>query len=224
MSPMKPLASAWLAMFCLVGFAILAISVQVSGALIRFDFAQTERFFHFASTTPGVWDFFRRVTDLGAGTPLTVFAIAVVAWVILERQYRLALLVAAVMFLNDRSIGLLKDFFGRERPPFITVPMNPSFPSGHMQGSMVVYGLTIYLAFLRWPTSRFRWVAGGALALLTLLIGISRMMLGVHYFTDVFGGMLIGMAWIGATMAIVERSRERLNPPTSTRGEAAPQS
>ena len=72
---------------------------------------------------------------------------------------------------------------------------------------MVIYGMLVYLIFLRWPQSRARWWLGGSLILLVLLIGLSRMMLGVHYFSDVLGGYLFGMTWLAVFMAVVERGR-----------------
>jgi membrane-associated phospholipid phosphatase len=204
----RVLLSLLLTLLCLSSFSLIAITVAAEGALTRYDAEQSNRLYHFTFNSPPVWDFFVFVTDLGAGPPILLFAYGLLIAMLLHRQYRLTLLCAAVMLLNAHSIDWLKEYFGRVRPP-TAPPMNPSFPSGHTQGSMVIYGLAIYLAFLRWPESRFRWVVAGGLGTLIVLIGLSRMMLGVHYFSDVLAGMFMGMTWIGLVITAVEWQRSR---------------
>jgi membrane-associated phospholipid phosphatase len=206
------LISLLLTLVCLSLFGVIAAAVVAEGALTHFDFQHTARLYHFASSSDAVWRFFLGVTDLGAGNPLKRFSYALVILVLAHMQFRLALLCAAVMLLNHHSIDLLKDFFARARPPSAPLGMNPSFPSGHAQGSMVVYGLAIYLAFLRWPDSWFRWVAAIGLGALIVLIGLSRLMLGVHFFSDVLAGDLMGIAWLGLVVAAVGWQRPPSGP------------
>jgi undecaprenyl-diphosphatase len=198
------LISLLLTLVCLSLFGVIAAAVVAEGALTHFDFQHTARLYHFASSSDAVWSFFLGVTDLGAGNPLKWFSYALVILVLAHMQFRMALLCAAVMLLNHHSIDLLKDFFARARPSSAPLGMNPSFPSGHAQGSMVVYGLALWLVFLRWPDWRFRWVAASALGGLIFLVGLSRMMLGVHYFSDVLAGFLMGMAWLGLAITAVQ--------------------
>jgi len=216
------LISLLLTLVCLSLFGVIAAAVVAEGTLTRFDFQHTARLFQFASSSVGVWSFFSGVTDVGAGNPLKWFSYALIVLVLAHMQFRLALLCAAVMLLNHYSIDLLKGFFVRPRPPSAPLGMNPSFPSGHAQGSMVVYGLAIYLAFLRWPRSWPRWVAAIGFGALIVLIGLSRLMLGVHYFSDVLAGQLMGIAWLGLAVAAVEWQRPaNRSPPIRSNVEAA---
>ena len=95
----------------------------------------------------------------------------------------------------------LKTLVGRVRPivetPVASAPGN-SFPSGHALGSMVVYG-ALALVFLPAVPPRWRKLFLGVLGLTVLLIGFSRVALGVHFVSDVLGGWLLGIAWLGVT-------------------------
>jgi membrane-associated phospholipid phosphatase len=106
----------------------------------------------------------------------------------------LVLVAAGAQLLND----VLKATFQRTRPnptTFLIPAQAFSFPSGHAMVSAAFYG---YLAYLGWHLFRRRavriaWVL--ALVLLVLLIGLSRVYLGVHYVTDVVAGYAAGLVW-----------------------------
>ncbi|MBD0319902.1 MAG: phosphatase PAP2 family protein [Gemmatimonadetes bacterium] len=88
-----------------------------------------------------------------------------------------------------------KLFFQRARPDLWLSPAPEhtfSFPSGHAMGSMA---LAAALAVLAWPT-RWRWWAIGIGGLFTLVVGLSRVYLGVHYPSDVLAGWLASLAWV----------------------------
>jgi undecaprenyl-diphosphatase len=93
----------------------------------------------------------------------------------------------------------------RARPtlePHLVVVKTWSFPSGHAASSMIFY-LTLALALA--PEGRWRRIAAGAAILLSLLIGVSRVMLGVHWPSDVVGGWSFGMLWVMLTLRRAER-------------------
>jgi len=93
---------------------------------------------------------------------------------------------------------LLKDFFLRDRPdivPALMVETSPSFPSGHSMLSAVVY-LTLGSLLTRLETnSRIRTYTITIAILATVIVGISRVLLGVHYPTDVLFGWTMGFFW-----------------------------
>ncbi len=97
--------------------------------------------------------------------------------------------------------------------PVAHAPGN-SFPSGHSLGSIVCYG-ALFLVFL--PVARGRWRIWFAIvtAALVALIGISRILLGVHYVSDVIGGWAIGIAWLGLTTFAFELTRRAAGQPAS---------
>jgi undecaprenyl-diphosphatase len=115
---------------------------------------------------------------------------------------------------------LLKAAFDRPRPALrgetvdlfgwsFAFPTSPSFPSGHAITAVVVYGTLAYLVARLEPTPRLRrWTLGGAVALV-LLIGLSRVYLGVHYPTDVLAGYLAGFVWVAVCALSVETVQRR---------------
>jgi undecaprenyl-diphosphatase len=95
-----------------------------------------------------------------------------------------------------------------------------SFPSGHSMSSLICFGalLVIFLPALRHTVARRVAVAGTIV--LVLAIGLSRLMLGVHFVTDVIGGYVLGAAWLIGAIAIFEVWRiERGKRPTTPLSE-----
>jgi undecaprenyl-diphosphatase len=140
----------------------------------------------------------RDLTALGSPTVLVLFVLAVAGALLARRQYHalVLLLVAAVggMLLDT----LLKQVFGRPRPDLalrLTEVRSLSFPSGHAMASAIIYlTLAALLARLVQPLALKLYFLGLA-ALLTFLVGASRVYLGVHYPTDVLAGWTVGLAW-----------------------------
>jgi undecaprenyl-diphosphatase len=141
------------------------------------------------------------VTDLG-GRPIMMWLIVIVIIALLiRRQHRLAayLLVTGVgALMLDPSLKLI---VGRLRPvvdvPVASAPGN-SFPSGHALGSTVAYG-ALLLIFLPVASRRARAIAISVFAGIVVLVGFTRIALGVHYVSDVLAGWLLGLAWLGVT-------------------------
>ena len=147
--------------------------------------------------SPALDAFMGAITILGSvpGLPI-LFVLAVVALVRVGRRRETALLVVAL----GGSVAInqaLKLIFHRPRPHLAWAAANPeySFPSGHSQNGLVFY---LSLALIAWGIwGHRRGIAAVVAALvLALLIGLSRLYFGVHYFTDVVGGFFAGFAWL----------------------------
>lgn len=151
------------------------------------------------------------ITALGSATVLGLTVLAVVGFLALQGMYRNAafVLVASVggWFLND----LLKSMFARPRPsivPHLRDVWSLSFPSGHALTSAVVY-LTLGVLLMRFAQRPVvKWYCITVAMTATMLVGASRVFLGVHYPTDVVGGWLIGLCW-ALFFWLIERSLER---------------
>jgi undecaprenyl-diphosphatase len=112
---------------------------------------------------------------------------------------------------------VLKSLVGRLRPVVphpIAHGAGDSFPSGHALGSIVCYG-AIFLVFL--PAARGRWrpVFITVIATLVAAIGISRLLLGVHYLSDVVGAWALGVTWLGITAFAFELTRSAAGQPVT---------
>jgi undecaprenyl-diphosphatase len=151
----------------------------------------------------------KAITWLGSdGVLWTVIGAAAIV-LALRKRWRLAayLLVtgAGALVLDP----VLKSLVGRLRP-VVAHPVahgtGNSFPSGHSLGSIVCYG-AVLLVFL--PAARGRWRSTFCIATVVLvaLIGISRILLGVHYLSDVVGAWAVGIAWLGLTTFAFELTR-----------------
>src|SRR5918993_1392134 len=147
------------------------------------------------------------VTFLGTGLVVRVLvAVAALSLWLTQHRYSAALLLVSTaggLVLNS----ILKAGFDRPRPQIFTWgthALTSSFPSGHAMSAAVVYGTIAYLAARLqrrlWARALTLFVA----LLLILLIAASRLFLGVHYPSDVFAGLLVGLAWAGFCMATLE--------------------
>jgi undecaprenyl-diphosphatase len=151
------------------------------------------------------------VTALGSPTVLGLAVFAVSGYLVLQQLYRVAgfVVIASVggWLLND----LLKNLFERTRPaivPHLREVSTLSFPSGHALTSAAVF-LTLGVLLMRVSDRRLTKFYCLAVAMFaTLLVGVSRIFLGVHYPTDVLAGWLIGLSW-ALLCWIIERAIER---------------
>jgi undecaprenyl-diphosphatase len=141
------------------------------------------------------------ITNLGGRAILFWLVTVSAATMLIRRNYQLTayLVVTGLGALAlDPAVKLL---VGRLRPmvpaPVTTAP-GFSFPSGHTLNATVFYGVML-LIFLPIIPRRLRKLATGLVVAIVLLVGISRVALGVHYPSDVAGGWLLGVAWLAIT-------------------------
>jgi len=158
------------------------------------------------------------VTTLGEPLTWAILSAMIVLALALRREWMLAIGWIVAILGSGAADLTLKVLFQRPRPAGATefiVGHSWSFPSGHAMGSLVGYGMLAYILILhvRRPAARFA-IATGAL-ILTVAIGVSRIYLGVHYFTDVIAGYFAGVLWLSVCVTAMELVRRRV--PTSAR-------
>ncbi len=181
-----------------VGFVILAILVAADTPwIIDLDESVQAEAFELRSSWMNeamVW-----VTRLGSRWVIGSALLVLGLWVVRTGRCRKALLVMVVAFMVNPFLEFfLKSAVGRHRPALSQlVPGNgPAFPSGHVLATVGFYGV---LAAVMWRSSNRRAIqVGGAIGAtaIILLVGFSRIFLGVHWFSDVIGGMLVGTAFV----------------------------
>ena len=140
----------------------------------------------------------RDLTALGGLTVLFGVTAMVAGYLLLARQRAAMLLVLVATGTGLAASLLLKGFFERPRPtvvPHLSIVQSSSFPSAHSMLSAVVY-LTLGAMLTRFvPRPSLKAYCFGWAVLLTVLVGLSRVYLGVHYPTDVLAGWTAGLVW-----------------------------
>jgi undecaprenyl-diphosphatase len=140
----------------------------------------------------------RDITALGGHVVLTLVTLATLAYLLMTRKRSAALLVVAAVGGGMLLSTVLKMGFERPRPdlvPHAARVYTASFPSGHAMLSAVTY-LTLGALLARvQPSRRLKTFLIGLAVVLTILVGVSRVYLGVHWPSDVLAGWCVGAAW-----------------------------
>jgi undecaprenyl-diphosphatase len=138
------------------------------------------------------------ITSLGGKAVLTLLVIIVCGYLLLAGKLHATILVVVAALGGSLLSTALKGFFDRPRPDVVMHLVgvsSASFPSGHALASATIY-LTLGALLARvQPERRLKIFLATVAASLTILIGLSRVYLGVHWPTDVLAGWCIGSAW-----------------------------
>lgn len=138
---------------------------------------------------------FQIITQLGSATCLVIISIICVI-IIKNKKYKIT--IPANLAIIGALNYILKDVFNRPRPNELRIidEWGYSFPSGHSMASMAFYGYFIYLIYKNVKNKKLRNTLCIILSILILLIGISRIYLGVHYASDVIAGLCFSVAYL----------------------------
>jgi undecaprenyl-diphosphatase len=164
-----------------------------------------------ARATPTGYAVFNTISLLGSPVTLTILALALGLVLAARREWILLGGWLAAFAGGGLLDGVLKLVIRRPRPPYADAFLQHfswSFPSGHAMGSLIGYGMLAYVLMLLWiPRRSAQIVVALGAALLIVAIGLSRLYLGVHYFSDVVGGYAAGVLWLSACISGVEVAR-----------------
>lgn len=187
----------------LAAFTVVAALVA-SGASDSLDMAVNEAFA--AHRSAGLTGFFEGYTGAGRWFIIAAAGIAVIAGLTATNRPRaaafLGVALAAALLLDP----LLKAAFGRARPPAENAALHVSglaFPSGHSLASAT---LALAIVVIAWPT-RWRWPAAVVVVTFAVLMGLSRLYLGVHWLMDVLGAWAAAVAIVAATALVLPPRR-----------------
>lgn len=137
----------------------------------------------------------RLITQFGGTILMIAWALASL---VLIKNKRIAISVVSNLVLIALLNNILKLIVRRARPTGfrLIAETGYSFPSGHSMVSMAFYGYLIYLIYKNVRSKKLRWTLITCFSLLILIIGMSRIYLGVHYTTDVFAGFLFSLGYL----------------------------
>ena len=152
--------------------------------------------------TNTVTNIFKVITEFGSAKVLIL--ITLITLVVVKNKR-----IGAAIALNLASVGLLnqilKNIIQRPRPEGFRIVEagGYSFPSGHSMASMAFYGLIIYFVFKHIKNRPVKITICTILSLLIILIGVSRIYLGVHYASDVIAGFILSIVYLIVYITII---------------------
>ena len=193
----KPLLIGLVAVLLTLAFVYLGSEVN-EGDTRSFDTHLLRNAQSLRVSRPWVAEVMRDLSGLGSTVVLGLFTLATVGYLVLIRARTTALLVATSIITGSVLIGVFKATFGRLRPDAAFAELlvqGLSFPSGHASMSALVFlTLGALIASTRNYLAERTYIFVTA-TLMTVLVGVSRVALGVHWATDVLGGWAFGTAW-----------------------------
>jgi undecaprenyl-diphosphatase len=157
------------------------------------------------------------VTWLGSSFFIIPLGVVVGGYFWLRRHLRQPLGMMAAAFLGAAGLyDVVKPTVGRARPPAALQVGGPddgwAFPSGHATQSISFYGM-LAIVLILWYAPNRRLLFAIAAALVVIVVGASRLYLGVHWLTDVLGGYALGLTWMSlvmvASLLVDDRTRRR---------------
>jgi undecaprenyl-diphosphatase len=211
-----------------IPFATLTFEVIGRGPLARADGRVANTMNDWVHGRVGMVPTLQAISFMGRPPFLAVWVliVAVVMW--RSDRHRIAIFLVVTSLGGGFVDTAVKAAVNRPRPVVdhpVATALGKSFPSGHAMSATVTYGA---LLVALWPLipDRFRRPAFAATVLLVLAIGSSRLLLGVHFVSDVVGGYVLGLAWLAGAVAafgtwtveerraeIRERRREKTGHP-----------
>ncbi|MEC2070365.1 phosphatase PAP2 family protein [Alkalihalophilus marmarensis] len=144
---------------------------------------------------------------IGATRPVIVISILFLGVIYLKYRHLQDVILLALVSLGSVTLNvLLKMTIKRERPESsVIVESGYSYPSAHTMAAVSLYGMIIYLLWRHTPTIKARIILITFGVSMILMIAFSRIYLGVHYASDIIGGVLISSFWLLTLLAIFQR-------------------
>jgi undecaprenyl-diphosphatase len=173
--------------------------------LRRFD--EVVRQFIHGFAFPALTSIMQTASFLGSTLFLVIFGVIIIIALYLRKHRRGAVIFTITTIGSSLLLTTLKVAFKRIRPePFFDtiLPASYSFPSGHSLGSFCFYGALAAILTARIENFRLKLIVRISAAAMILLIGISRIYLGVHYPSDVVAGYAVGLIWV-VTIAVGDK-------------------
>ena len=183
--------SIFIVVLCLILFSVICYGVLSYDSLV----IDTKVYSFITSNimNDGLTPILKVITELG-GVAFTVLAGVLIFMFCKKIRWFVTFDLVGVTLVNQ----IIKHIVRRPRPNVLRLVEESgySFPSGHSMVSMAFYGIIIYLVYKNVSNKYLKWTLIILLSLLILFIGFSRIYVGVHYFTDVASGFLLGLAYL----------------------------
>ncbi len=209
----------------IVGFIIIVLTmslfIELAGDVLEDEKFYADRIFQeYIVFAEGDWlyQMMGLVTEAGSVLFLMVASVILAVYLFFAKKSKWYSLFFSINMIGISLLTqVLKLIFERERPELIAQYGGTgfSFPSGHSTGSIAFYGFIVYLLWKTVSTKWLKWFSVLFFALLAISIAFSRVVLGVHFFTDIVAGMSLGVAWLIICIIVLEfllwRDRKKRN-------------
>ena len=183
-------------------FALVSLDVAEGGLLARLDpHVAGWSFVHMTGTAHSLLSW---ITWLGDSQVLEAFVLFGMAWLSYRRRFADAVALGAGAAVAGLLTMAFKDAFRRARPAYVDpneLPHSFSFPSGHTSGAFTAY-LLLAVVLTATLSERLRWLAVGCGLGVAAVVAATRVLLPVHYLTDVIAGACLGVAVVGGTLLL----------------------
>ena len=192
------IAGVLVASACLGAYIELAEDLRISPTVYAFDTQLTTIIEGWR--TPALTWFLSTVTWAASSVPVAIVAICSIAVLLWLARQREAVFVALTAGGGTVLGTLAKQITARPRPPvanaLIELPTSFSFPSGHTLAALLLWSVVVIAVWRSTASKTLRWLALAVGTALTILTGVSRVYLGVHWPSDVLASWLLGTAWL----------------------------
>lgn len=183
--------------FCFIGFNVWNKNIMISDGVF-YNFVN--KYLINDNMTP----FVMLITQLG--DVLCIIVITILSLFVVRKKKINFSIIINLIIVTVLNV-FLKLIFVRPRPDFgvLVEETGYSFPSGHSMISMAFYGYFVYLIYNHIRNRKVKVILISIISIIILLIGISRVYLGVHYITDVIGGFCFSVAYLIIYTSIINK-------------------
>jgi len=189
-------------------FSIVFLVSFLLVALFKSSFASVDGELNFwaASNQISSFTFVARGIDLAFEFISLMILTLIMAMVLLIlHNWKGSLLLGGAMAGDALLVSLTKLLVQSSRPVNeLILETGYSFPSGHVAGSVVFFGVLTYLAWKHWSSTKAKAATGTAYVAVTVMVGFDRVYLNVHWFSDVVGGAFLGAMWLAFSIFVFE--------------------
>ena len=202
---------------CALGVGLLAVIVNGQGGL-AFD-APVATYVAGLPISVGVW----MLATHAGGIAIVPVAVVLIVYLLVARQYRMAMVVVVALVATALATDHVKDLIQRPRPsgePLVSA-QGYSFPSGHSIMSAVAYGLVALVIWRSGLSAGSRRTCVILLGILVVLVGLSRIALGVHYASDVLASWLAATAIVLSVATATRPGRPHTRPASYDASDSA---